>query len=854
MKKTTSLLFAIVFAWALALPVQAGSIAASLENLDHNQVWTAHEGTMELEIRGDFLPDFGLEITHHGQPITDRQRISINVREIEPVRVLAPYGNLEALDQDSGRLEIRTGLAIRHGERMVDLDHLFLVTDERAGHPLFRAVDGQGRVMFTLTHMHILAEHERGLLTVQNAEVEASPALAGLLDLDVLADMPIGLGWLDLAMDVPPDADTSGTGPGCDDRPIWPQDGQFEAEVALIGMSNIAYQGTEPGTGRIKTAPSATLKNLSLADIPWIRQFDSHPDYPHEPEDQHPFLVWNIYKIQDGRIQMLAESGVKHAFLTINVNCDPDLNCGDGNILWPGCEDTYSSGNNDTSTYQGPKDEIEASLGLWDNCGSFFDPECNGSQSGFSGQWLNRLLIHPDEFQQDGAEYFMDAWYVIQYDTNIWSTMGYRPIDPAPSGTGWTFNPGTYVEGTPVVNEWVAEGDEDPMVDHVEIVVPSKTPEDPYPENMPQGHLRLLVQVTEVEEDRYRYNYALQNFDFERGVSSFSVPLSSDAEVFDTWFGGVEGVNEADWEVTHEDGELRFQAPEGEKLPWFTLFNFEIEVDVPPEAGELELGPAEEASVEVIAVDTIVPGGVGVGPVLAIDPEVFDFGDVVIGETAGPATIVLENVGDETLSVDGIASPTPPFFLFSECSEGAFELEPEETCEMEYTFEPESVSSFGMSMEVDSNAASGPDAIELEGNGQLPPPTLSVTPDSLDFGELFPGDQASMSVELESTGDETVEVTGLGEPDAPYSIDSSDCGGLPFELEPEATCDIIVTFAPEDEGTFDDALVIESNAEGSPHTVTLEGDGLSTEIFKDRFEELVLNTLLGRRLGRVPGG
>ena len=591
------------------------TLSAHSQAVSSEQIWSAYGGNMELEIRGDYLPDFGLQIEHHGRPITRAERIGFVVEPIEPFQLLVPYGNLEALDPTVGLARLHTGLTLSYGGRSVSLDDLTLTPGAWGNHPAFVARDQQGRIMFRLTHMHILAEHERGLLTVQNAEVEASSELAAMLGLDVLADMPMGLGWLNLDMSVPFGADTSGRGPGCDARPIWPQDGQFEAEVALIAMSQVAYQGAEPGTGRVKIAPSATLKNISQADVPWFRQFSNPgPIYPFVPADQHPFLVWNLYRVMDGRIEMLAESGVKHAFLTINVNCD--INCGNSNILWPGCEDVYSAGNNNTSTYQGPKDEIQASLGLWDNCGSFFDPGCTGGQTQGSGQWLNRLLVDPAEFQQPGASYFLDAWYVIQYDRNIWSTMGYRAVTPTPSGQGWTFNPGPFIQG-PMINEWVAEDNTDPMADHRLLVVPSETPDAPYPGNMPQGHLRLLVKVTETAAGRYRYNYALKNFDFDRGIDRFHIPLVEGAEVFDSFFGG--GPDAQAWDVEISPAGVTFLPPEDQFQPWFTLYNFEIETDAPPSQSALSLGLGEGAVSDTLSVQILAPLATTPEPLLFFD-------------------------------------------------------------------------------------------------------------------------------------------------------------------------------------------------------------------------------------------
>lgn len=591
------------------LAASAWSAAAAADDIDERQIWSAGNGHMELEIRGDYLPDFGLEILHHGEPITTRKRIRFPVREIDPFRLEAPRGNLESLRQSEGRLSARTGLVFRRDGREVHLDRIELRPGESSrSHPEFVAVDPAGEELFRLTHMHTLAHPEDARLTVANAEVVASAGLSRRLDLAPLDGMPIALGWLDLALDVPAGAQTDGKAPTARGRPIWPQEGEFEADVTLIEMDTVAYQGTQDDTGLVKTAPSATLKNESLADVPWYPQFSNPSEYPYEPADQHPFLVWNIYRIENNRIRMLADSGVKHAFLTVNFNCD--IHPGSGNILGPGCEDTYSSGNNDTHTYQGPREEVEASLGLWDNCGSFFDPDCTGSQTAGSGQWLNRLLIDPAEFQSSkDSTLYMDAWYVIQYDIDIWNSMGYRPIDPTPSGSGWSMNPGPYSQG-PVISEWVAEDNNDPMADHDVIEVPSETPRDPYPDNMPQGHLRLLVKVTETEPGRYRYNYALQNYDFDRAMEGLRIDIPDGATVHDTWFGDIDDDAGNDWTITVNNDHVLFEAPPDNPLTWFTLFNFEVEVEAEPETGQVVLDLGQDAVTSEVSVDTLAPSTV----------------------------------------------------------------------------------------------------------------------------------------------------------------------------------------------------------------------------------------------------
>lgn len=563
----------------------------------------AGAGSLTLEMRGDYLPDFGIEILHGGQPITTRKQLRFRVDATEPVGIDAPRGVFEALKPGSGRLTAEADVVLRRGDREVIIDTMTILPGESAGHPRFVVLDDRDNALFTLSHLHVSLDIEDGRFSVSHAELEATEDLARRLGFGKLAGMPIGAARMDLELEITDRGDLSGLPEACDGRPVWPQDG-VEADIELIGMGNVAYQGTH-ADGRIKLAPSATLKNVSEADIPWIPQFETLDgyDYPFEPSDQHAYLVWNLYRIADGRIEMLAASGAKHAFFTVNTSCD--INCDNNNVVWKGCEDIYAAGSNDMPAHQGPRNEIEASMGNWDNCGSFFDPDCTGSQTDYAGQWRHRLLVDPDELQRAGAEYFMDAWYVVQHDVDIWNTMGYRPIDPEPIGDGWVMNEGTFTNG-PVVSEWVGTGNTGPKTDHEVIVIASESPEQDYPDNMPQGHLRLLVKVTEVETDRYRYNYALQNYDFDRALEGFRIELPDNATVFDTYFGDTDRDAVNDWRIGVHDTYVSFQAPPGNPLSWFTLFNFEIETDAPPVNSRVKLdlcgdGNDMERNVEILA-------------------------------------------------------------------------------------------------------------------------------------------------------------------------------------------------------------------------------------------------------------
>ena len=225
-----------------------------------------------------------------------------------------------------------------------------------------------------------------------------------------------------------------------------------------------------------------------------------------------------MYRINEGRIQQLGASGVKHAWLTINFRCEQNggVNCGNSNILWPGCEDVYGSSTNDNNRDQGPRDEIFAGDGLFFSSPSFFDPGDTGSQTNFAGNFENRLMINEADLQTAGADYFLDSWYVVMHDIDIWNSMGYHSISPSPAGDGWTFGLGPFTQDTPLA-EWIPFPATDPNESHVGVVVDGPTPGGVYPDNQPDGHFRVLARAEEQGDGTYLYRYAVMNFDFPSG-------------------------------------------------------------------------------------------------------------------------------------------------------------------------------------------------------------------------------------------------------------------------------------------------------------------------------------------------
>lgn len=572
-------------------------------------------GELGLELRADYLGDFGIEAMHDNSAGSGRSRVRAGLRDgLEVAISPGQFGQFI-----SGRMQAETGLTLRFGQAEVKLEAMDLVPGEDNGRPVIEIRDRGGLHLLSITHVHVALRADEGRIEIRHGDLVARPALAKALGAETLAGMVIGNAWLDLAVvgsrageDQLLVSEDDSRGLSCEERPFWPQDGH-SVDVALTDIGVVQYQGTKSGTeldnGWVKLAPSATLKNVSNGDVPWIAKFEENQSlYPYSPPDQHPYLVWSLYRIHDGRIEQLAVSGAKHAFNTINRNCD--LSCGylSGDVLGPGCEDDYGAETNDQNDLMGPRDEIQASRGLFFSTGSFFDPGSTGSQTESSEEFENRLLVDPAELEIEGAEYFVDAWYVIQCDADIWNSMGYRQVDPeAGQSGGWEFDFVDKYRDGPVVREWIAEGQE-ALSSHVVMTVPSENLSAGCPDGMPQGHIRVLVNVEDLGDDQYRYRYALQNFDLDRGIERIRLPVGAGADA--DGLATVSPNDSGDWAIGRGACQIEIDKDQAGG-DWMTLNNFEFDTSAPPVAGTLAVELAGDASPDVLWVDTLVPSAGG---------------------------------------------------------------------------------------------------------------------------------------------------------------------------------------------------------------------------------------------------
>ena len=235
-------------------------------------------------------------------------------------------------------------------------------------------------------------------------------------------------------------------------------------------------------------------------------------------------------------------------------------------------------------------------------CNSFFDPDCDGSQEGFSNdEFQNRMRVLEADLADDanpGARYFMEGWYVVRDDVNIFNTMGWRELDPNWTDSFWTFPATTSLTQGSFADFWVDS--QSPGANESNTVVDTG-----------EGRARVMVKVVDLEDNTWRYDYAVMNHEFMRaetvgaepdleitsssGFSEFQVPVATGVAVSAIDSARADRTIGADWTGTRNSANVTWSDSGATPLSWGRTFRFSFIADVAPVEGQVILGAASGA-------------------------------------------------------------------------------------------------------------------------------------------------------------------------------------------------------------------------------------------------------------------
>lgn len=572
--------------------------------------WDILDGVATVGLDRSTLASLGFQVTDLSP--------SVSGRSLHPLSVVPRGAPSFALD---GRIGLRaivawdgfrgfegTSMHTRGGFRLVgsagtfDLSSLEMRPGVKPG--VLELFDAAGMAVLTTAEAQWELDAPTGRLRYLNADLRILPDLARLMGDERYTGVAVGVLDLDATLaagQLPPVPNL----PAGINAPPPCGDWSGTVDVSLSDMSSIGQAGISTVNGRsvVVVLPSASLKNVGSANVPWYSKFTNLGVPPWN--DQHPFLVWQMTRSTGDFFEPLGRSDLKHAFLTLNTGCDAGA-CTDSHILGSGCSDVYSTGTNNSTGSLAPRNEVTASTATWAHCGgipSHFDTNGDCSQD-FSGAGENAfthgLKAAESDLTLPGASYYVEAFYIIRNDVNIFNSMGFRQVTPAKPSTTWTFsNVGAYVQGPPV-NTWVNPTTPGPNADNRVL-------------DTGEGKVQLVVKVTDVvgSPGRKRFAYAMQNHDFDRRIKSLHIPFDpTGASITNIVYADGDGFAVNNWTATTDATGITWTAPAGTTPPaevdYASLVAFRFDIDrtaVPASAtlGAFEAGPTSTLTIQSLA-------------------------------------------------------------------------------------------------------------------------------------------------------------------------------------------------------------------------------------------------------------
>jgi len=504
-----------------------------------------------------------------------------------------------------GSLLLRGGFRLRGATQTFDFSRLEL----RPGKKAFslELLDASGTALLGTAEAQWEIDAGRGLLRYLNADLRILPAFARRLGDARYAGVTLGVLALDAKLGAGPLAPRPRVAAGALPPPCGDWSGVVD--VALIDMPSTSQGGIGTVNGRpiVVILPSAELENVGTANVPWYSQFTNLGQPPYF--DQHPFLVWQMVRSSGGVLEPIGRSDLKHAFQSSNSGCDPGA-CTDSHILGLGCADFYGTSTNNSNLFLAPRSEVTASTGIWAHCGGIpthFDT--NGAcVQDFSGAgestFTHGMKVAEADLTIAGAAYFIEAFYIVRDDSNIFNSMGFRQVTPAKPSIWTFFNAGPYTQG-PAINGWVNP------------VAPAANADNRVLDTG-QGRVQLAVRVTDVagSPGRRRFAYALQNHDFDRRIKSFHVPFNTSVGVIENVrYSDGDGFAANDWTWTADATGITWTAPltavpppaPPAELDYAALVSFRFDSDQNAAPSEGRLGVFEPGSPSELRLQTLAP-------------------------------------------------------------------------------------------------------------------------------------------------------------------------------------------------------------------------------------------------------
>lgn len=494
-------------------------------------------------------------------------------------------------------------LTITSKSGSVELTSFTLRVDDRNTFAMTVIDPRTGELLLTAKHLRGAFGASAGKLNAEAGELCITPALAKLLGNESLVGVSIGSLTTRASFVV---TQSDGPTPIAAPQPAggMPR-GTAGPDVIVGDLPSTSNYSSVNGIEAFTVG--TTSCNIGDTPLQWIDENGSN---------LHPVIGQNFFRYRqmpDGssRFEQIGQAWLKHGFCalqgTVCLTCNP-YSSGCANHLGVGCSDPYGSSLNGTQSGLGPKFEVNPHTGV------FSEPYSQGNQGQFGDSVYKRLQVAISDIDPaivGPALFFVEGQYVAQDDAaagNQNNNASYRSIRVTGSGSSWSFS----TSGQPAIHREQAGirawQDTNGNVVETDAQVPG------------EGLFIVAAEVTDLGNDSYHYEYAVQNLNSDRAGASFSVPISAGAQVSNVEFHDVnyhsgEPFDGTDWAVSVDAASVTWTSEShasntnANALRWGTMYNFRFDANASSASGQVTIGLFKPGSPSNVMATVPTPTG-----------------------------------------------------------------------------------------------------------------------------------------------------------------------------------------------------------------------------------------------------
>ncbi len=225
------------------------------------------------------------------------------------------------------------------------------------------------------------------------------------------------------------------------------------------------------------------------------------------------------------------------------------------------------------------------------------------------------------------------------------------------------------------------------------------------------------------------------------------------------------------------------------------------------------------------ATTTVSLSGVGTVPQLSVGSASLAFGSVTLNTTS-TQTLTMTSSGTAAVTVNSATLSGTGFTLSGATFPAT--LNPGASITLQVNFKPTIAGSASGSITISSNSnTGGTSTVTLSGSGTSTNSVLSLSTNSLSFGDDPVGTAITQSVTLTSTGTSAVTISAATITGAGFSLSGAT---FPLTLNPNIAIKVQVQFLPSVAGSVSGTLSFASNStSGGTSVVSLSGKGTTVQ-------------------------